>query len=60
MKPFWTSKTLWVNILAVGAIIAQGQFGYVISPETQISILAVLNLLLRAITKQPVVWGKVK
>ena len=60
MKSYWTSKTLWVNVLAIAAIIAQGQFGYKISPETQVSILALVNLVLRAITKEAIVWGKVE
>ena len=55
-KKFYLSKTFWVNILAVIALVIQSQFGYVISPETQVSILAVLNILLRAITKTEITW----
>lgn len=55
-KKFYLSRTFWVNILAVIALIVQSQFGYIISPETQVSILAVLNILLRAITKTEITW----
>ncbi len=57
-KTWYSSKTLWINFLAIVAIIAQGQFGYTLSPETQVSILAVLNLLLRGITNQQIEWKK--
>ena len=60
-KLWFTSKTLWLNILAVIGIILQGQWGYTISPEIQVAILAVINLILRGITKQEIVWsGKAK
>ena len=44
-KTYYTSKTFWLNILAVVGIIAQGQFGYVVSPEMQVTALAVINFL---------------
>lgn len=50
-KKWYASKTLWVNILAVAGIIAQGQFGYVISPQVQAGILGGINLILRLVTK---------
>ena len=49
-KPFWRSKTLWVNTLALIALILQGQFGFVIGPEEQAAIIIVANLILRAFT----------
>ena len=52
-KIWYLSKTLWVNVIAIIAIIVQGRFGYVISPEAQFSILAIVNVILRSITKQP-------
>jgi len=55
-KKFWLSKTFWVNILGLAALVAQSQFGFIISPEAQISILAVLNVVLRAVTKEPIEW----
>ena len=51
VKRWYLSKILWVNVIAIGAIIAQSQFEFVIDPEAQVGILAVINLILRAITK---------
>ena len=56
MKLWWTSKTLWVNILAVGVLILQGQFGFVITPELYIVILGGINAVLRIVTKEEIVW----
>lgn len=57
MKTWYASKTLWVNLVAIIALIAQSQFGYVISPEIQATILGAVNLLLRAITGAPLAWS---
>ena len=51
-KRWYTSKTLWVNLLAIVALIAQAEFGYVLDVEAQSVILAAINLLLRIITKK--------
>ena len=59
-KDWYTSKSLWVNVLAVVAIILQGQFGFIMSPTLQVSILAIINLILRAVTKSELQWGKAK
>jgi uncharacterized membrane protein len=56
MKTILKSKTFWLNILAIGALIAQAQYGFVIDAEAQVAILAVINLVLRAITKEEIVW----
>lgn len=56
-KKFWLSKTFWVNVLAIGAMVAQSQFGFVLSPETQMSALAAVNVALRLITREEIVWG---
>jgi hypothetical protein len=57
-KRFWQSKTFWVNLIAAGALIYQGVTGHevVLSPEQQAIILAVVNLVLRAVTKEPITW----
>ena len=57
-KMWYTSKTLWVNALAVVALVAQSQWGYVLTPESQVAILGVVNLVLRAVTKTEIVWKK--
>lgn len=56
-KKFWTSKTFWANLLAIGGLIAQDHFGFALSAETQVSILAAVNMALRLITKDEIVWS---
>ena len=51
-KRWYTSKTLWANLLAIVALIAQTEFGYVLDVEAQAALLAVINLILRALTKK--------
>lgn len=58
-KPFWTSKTFWVNVvMLVGSISTMFGLDLGLNPETQVavvgSIMTVVNLGLRIITKQPV------
>lgn len=49
MKPWYTSKALWLNVIGVLAIV----FGPdVISPEIEATILGVLNFVIRLITKE--------
>ena len=56
-KQWWHSKTLWVNSLAVVAIIAQGITGQeVIDVEFQAVLLALVNLVLRRLTNTPLGW----
>ncbi len=55
-KKWYKSKTFWVNILAAFALVAQSQFGWVISPEGSAMILAGINFLLRLITGKPIEW----
>ena len=55
-KKVYQSKTFWVNVIAILAILAQTQTGFVIGAESQATILAAINLVLRAITKQPITW----
>lgn len=52
------SKTLWVNLIAVLAVLIQSQTGVMVDAETQMAILAVVNLVLRVATKEPVSWKK--
>lgn len=56
-KRFWASKTFWVNLLAGIALIAEGVTGYEAFPlEAQATVLAVANLILRMVTREPVSW----
>ncbi len=49
-KRWYHSKTLYVNILAVSVLIIEANTSQVISPEVQVSILGVINLILRLVT----------
>jgi len=54
MKSWYQSKTLWVNFIAVVAIILNFQFGFQLDAETQAvvvtTVLAVVNIVLRLFT----------
>ncbi len=56
-KPFWASKTIWTNIIAVAAAVAVAM-GVDIGPEMQATtvafIMGVANIALRLITKDAV------
>lgn len=58
-KPFWASKTLWVNAIALVAAIS-GAFGMDLGldPETQTTIvgavMSIVNIVLRFVTKSAV------
>ena len=60
-KPWYKSKTIWVNLIALIAILASFK-GIEITPEEQAQIvagiLAVVNILLRFITHEPVYVSK--
>ena len=51
-KPWYTSKTLWVNAVAFAALLIQSfGTGFVIGVEEQAGIIVVLNIILRFVTK---------
>ena len=54
-KPFYQSKTLWFNIIAVVVFVAtsQGYADFVPDLELMALAAAVLNVVLRAFTKSP-------
>ncbi len=57
-KPFYTSKTIWVNVIAMLAIILNALWGFEMDAEFQAAIattiLAVVNIVLRFTTTKPV------
>jgi len=56
-KKWYTSKTLWMNALAIVAIIAQGISGTEALPvDTQAVLLGMINVILRVITKSEIKW----
>jgi hypothetical protein len=60
MVMWYKSKTLWVNAIAIVGIVFESMFGYPIEPEAQLGILAVINLILRVVTKEELEWKKVE
>lgn len=56
-KSWYTSKTLWVNAIAIVAIVVQGVTGKeILNIELQATILAGINMVLRLVTKSAVTW----
>jgi hypothetical protein len=52
VKKWYRSKTLWTMALALVALVAQMAYGFVLAPEEELGILAVIGLVLRAFTKE--------
>lgn len=57
MKTWYLSKTLWLNVIAVLALLLQTCFGFVIDPEAQAALLALINIILRCTTKAQLDWN---
>ncbi len=53
-KPWYQSKTLWLNALALGVHVATSYLGVTSIPDVNPTVLAVANLVLRLVTKQPI------
>lgn len=60
IKSIFTSKTFWVNILALIAFAVQSKWGFIMDEALQAQILMVINIILRAVTKEPVQWTSSK
>ena len=57
-KAWYTSKTLWVNLISVFAIVLQGvNASWVINPDYQALILGAINLILRIVTSTQLDWN---
>jgi type IV secretory pathway ATPase VirB11/archaellum biosynthesis ATPase len=57
VKRIIKSKTIWVNAIAFLAFWIQRQYGFVISEDLQMQALTLINIALRFITKDKIVWG---
>lgn len=56
-KSWYDSKTLWVNTILFTAVMAQQITGKdILTPEIQASIITVINVLLRIVTKDKITW----
>jgi len=56
-KKWYLSKVVWVNTLALVGVMVQSITGKeFLTPELQIMGLGLINLFLRTITKENIVW----
>jgi fumarate reductase subunit C len=51
-KKWYLSKTVWINVIALAGLIVQTQTGFLLTPEVQAMALTLVNLAVRAVTKQ--------
>lgn len=56
VKSIFKSKTFWVNFVGFISFIIQNKYGFVIDESLQAQALMLINIVLRTITKEPVVW----
>ena len=56
MKKWYTSKTIWMNVVAVVTSVVAARFGFDLSADIQVGILTGFNILLRKVTKSEIVW----
>lgn len=55
-KKWYTSKTLWANLVSVAGVFTAQFFGFEIGAEKAMAILGVINMVLRFVTKSEIVW----
>lgn len=55
-KKWYESKTFWANVVMAGAVAVQTKYGFMIGPEMQSLIIIGVNMVLRKIDKDPIVW----
>jgi hypothetical protein len=53
MKKWYLSKTLWVNLVAIVAVIVGDN---ILTADAQVAILGVVNLILRIVTQEKLSW----
>lgn len=52
VKKWYHSKVLWANAILIIALIVEANTGEVLTPEMQVAILGVVNIVLRLVTSQ--------
>lgn len=55
-KKFYQSRTFWVNVIAASAMVVQARYGFIIGAEYQAVALSLVNLVLRKVTSEPIIW----
>lgn len=58
IKHIYRSRTVWVNLIMIVALIVQAKLGYIIDPTTQAYALGLINIILRHFTSTPLTWKK--
>lgn len=53
----WKSKTMWANVLAIAGLLLDSTFGVELTPEAATGALALINVILRIVTKEPIDWS---
>lgn len=53
----WKSKTMWANVLAIAGLLLSSTFGVELTPEAAAGALALINVILRIVTKEPIDWS---
>jgi hypothetical protein len=57
-KLWYTSKTLWVNVIALIGTLIISLRGTELPTGWEVYALSAVNIILRFITKKPIVWEK--
>lgn len=55
-KKWYSSKTVWTNVVAAGVLLLQLKYGFIIDPTYQSLALSGVNLVLRKITKEAITF----
>lgn len=55
-KKWYTSKTIYINAVAFLVMIIQLKYGWTLPVAIEGVIMGIINLVLRRVTKEPVVW----
>jgi hypothetical protein len=53
-KPWYASKTIWVNVLLGVGVVVAGTLKFTVSPEETAAIITLANLVLRALSKDKI------
>ena len=57
MKKWYASKTIWTNaVMLIGVIILNTTGKNLLTPEVQVSIVTVINVILRVVTNEEITW----
>lgn len=56
IKSVFRSKTIWINIIALIALIIEKQYGFGMSADLQMELLTIVNIILRLITHEKISW----